>query len=131
MFVLERKMLLARSFRAYTRSLWVTLTPTATFQLERYKYPSIPLQPTLLPKFRAEHTPLQKRALTLPFLHSCVIPLGDLSESQARARIRASKPHSHLLSTWFWSSPRISSLLLLEPCAPRRLGVLVIAQPRL
>ena len=39
----------SRSFRAYTRSLRVTLAPTAIFWVKGYKYPSIPLQPSLLP----------------------------------------------------------------------------------
>jgi len=48
-----------------------------------------------------------------------VILLRDMCEKQAIARIRASELHSHLLSTWFWSSPRIQvyyswSLVLLD-----------------
>ena len=105
--------------------------PMASFQVERYKYPSIPFQPALLPSLLTEHTPKQKKALTPPPSSFLSDSFGDLSESEARARIHTSEPHSHRLSIWFWSSPRISSLLLLEPCAPRRLGVLVIALPRL
>ena len=127
----ERKVLLVRSFRAYTRSLRVTLTQRLVFRWRGINTPPYPFSHNSCKIYELNTHPSKKRALTLPFLHSWVIPLGDLSESQARARIRASEPHSHLLSTWFWSSTRISSLLLLEPCAPRWLGVLVIAQPRL
>ena len=95
------KIWFAWSLRAYTRSLQVTLGPMAIFWAEGYKYPSIPLQLPLLPFDKLNTFPSLERALSLLFLHSSVIPLRDLSEKQARARIRASELHSHLLSTWF------------------------------
>ena len=113
------KIRVSRSLRVYTRSLRVPFHPTAIFGLKTVNTPSIPLQPPLLPLWRAELKPKPKRALSLSLLHSWVIPLRDLSEKQARVRISTSEPHFHLLSTWFWSSPRIQvcyswSLVLLD-----------------
>ena len=73
-----------------------------------YIYSPYPLNHTLSCHFvELNSTLAKKQALSLPLLHSRVIPLRDSSESVTRARIRASEPHFHLLSTWFWSSPRI------------------------
>ena len=128
MSVLERKMLLARSFRAYTRSLRVTLTQRLVFRWRGINTPPYPFSHLSCQVYELNTHP-SKRKLSHPPSSFLSDSFGDLSESEARARIRASEPHSHLLSIWFWSSPRISSLLLLVPCAPRRLGVLVIALP--
>ena len=97
----------ARCFRAYTRSFQVTLRPMASFGLRGINIPPHPFSQLSCPFDKLNTLPSLERALSLPFLHSWVIPWRDLSEKQAKARIRVSEPHSHLLSTWFWSSPRI------------------------
>ena len=101
-----RKLGLPRVFGIYPKSPG-NLRPTAIFWVRGINTPSSPSADPLLPIWRAELIPKLRKALSLSFLHSWVIPLRDLSEKQARARICASEPHSHLLSTWFWSSPRI------------------------
>ena len=113
------KIRVARSLRPYTQSLRVPFRPTAIFGLKTINTPSIPLQPSLLPLWRDELKPKPRKSSLTPLSTFLSDSLEGLSEKQARARISASEPHSHLLSTWFWSSPRIQvcyswSLVLLD-----------------
>jgi hypothetical protein len=81
---------------------------------DRYKYPVPPSLTPSLAHFDQNCLQAKESPLTSHLLHSWVIFLGDSSEIVARAKICASKPRFHLLSTsskssrwilvcYFWS----------------------------
>ena len=57
----------ARSLRAYTQSLRVPFRPTAISGLKTINTPTIPLQPSLLPLWRAELKPKPRKSSLTPF----------------------------------------------------------------
>ena len=101
------------------RSLRVTVRPTAIFGSRGINTPSPPSVHSLLPFLRAELLLKPKESSLTPLSSFFSDSFEGFEREEARAKIRASEPHSHLLSTWFWSSPRIQvcyswSLVLLD-----------------